>query len=138
MAIKGVNDLVEAAKSRIENLDVDDVVAELDAGATIVDIRDIRERIQLGAIPGSIHAPRGMLEFWAAPDSEYYRDMWVEDGRYVLYSAKGSRSALAADVLREMGFTNVAHLDTGFTGWVEAGREVADVASSSKWGRLDR
>jgi rhodanese-related sulfurtransferase len=138
MAIKGVNDLVEAAKSRIENLDVDDVVAELDAGATIVDIRDIRERIQLGAIPGSIHAPRGMLEFWAAPDSEYYRDMWVEDGRYVLYCAKGSRSALAADVLREMGFTNVAHLDTGFTGWVEAGREVADVASSSKWGRLDR
>ena len=96
MAIKGVNDLVEAAKSRIENLDVDDVVAELDAGATIVDIRDIRERIQLGAIPGSIHAPRGMLEFWAAPDSEYYRDMWVEDGRYVLYCAKGSRSGRSA------------------------------------------
>ena len=138
MAIKGVNELVEAAKSRIENLDVEAVAAEVEAGATIVDIRDIRERIQLGAIPGSIHAPRGMLEFWAAPDSEYYRDMWVEDGRYVLYCAKGSRSALAADALREMGFTNVAHLDSGFTGWVDAGREVADVASTSKWGRLDR
>jgi len=138
MAIKGVNDLVEAAKSRIENLDVDAVAAEVEAGATIVDIRDIRERIQLGAIPGSVHAPRGMLEFWAAPDSEYYRDMWVEDGRYVLYCAKGSRSALAADALREMGFTNVAHLDSGFTGWADAGQEIADVAATSKWGRLDR
>ena len=79
-----------------------------------------------------------MLEFWAAPDSEYYRDMWVEDGRYILYCAKGSRSALAADVLREMGFTNVAHLETGFTGWADAGQPVDDIASTSKWGRLDR
>ena len=131
--------MVEAAKGRIENLSVEQVAAELEGGqATVVDIRDIRERVQLGAVPGSVHAPRGMLEFWAAPDSEYYRDMWVEDGRYILYCAKGSRSALAADVLREMGFTNVAHLETGFTGWADAGQPVDDIASTSKWGRLDR
>ena len=131
--------MVEAAKGRIENLSVEQVAAELEGGqATVVDIRDIRERVQLGAVPGSVHAPRGMLEFWAALDSEYYRDMWVEDGRYILYCAKGSRSALAADVLREMGFTNVAHLETGFTGWADAGQPVDDIASTSKWGRLDR
>jgi rhodanese-related sulfurtransferase len=89
-----------------------------------VDIRDVRERRKLGFIPGSTHVPRGMLEFWLDPTSHYYSGKIDPTKRIIVYCAGGQRSALAADVLREMGFPNVAHLAVGFNGWAEAGRAV--------------
>ena len=65
-----------------------------------------------------------MLEFWLDPTSHYYSGKVDPTKRIVLYCAGGQRSALAADVLREMGFPSVAHLEAGFTGWAEAGRRV--------------
>lgn len=127
-------DRVADARTRIENLSVDETVAEVEAGtAILVDIRDVRERIRDGAIPGSIHAPRGMLEFWIDPASEYHRDVFAPDRRYILYCAGGGRSALAADVMREMGYPDVAHLDPGFDGWKAAGREVEAIDPPSRW-----
>jgi rhodanese-related sulfurtransferase len=132
-------EMVDDAKSRIDNLSVDQVEQELrDGNAVVVDIRDIRERIERGAIPGSVHAPRGMLEFWVDPDSEYYRDVFDPGKRYILYCAGGGRSALAADTMRQMGYEDVAHLEAGFTGWSKAGKDVEDVASTSKWVKRDR
>ncbi len=68
-------DLVDRAKAEIDNLSADELGAELDNGNTVVvDIRDFRELYTKGKIPGAVHAPRGMLEFWIDPASEYYRE----------------------------------------------------------------
>ena len=68
-------DMVDEAKKDIENLSVEQVKAELDAGtAIVVDIRDFRELYLRGKIPGAFHADRGMIEFWIDPASEYYRE----------------------------------------------------------------
>ena len=99
-----------------------------DPDTVIVDIRDVRELQKVGRIPGSVHAPRGMLEFWVDPDSPYYREVFGQDGkRYVLHCASGWRSALAAAALEDMGFACV-HLKGGFTAWKEAGGPVEDKA----------
>ncbi len=67
-------EMVAEAKGRVENLTPEQVAAELDAGGvTLVDIREDDERLQNGAIPNAVRAPRGMLEFWADPTSSYHR-----------------------------------------------------------------
>ena len=60
-----------------------------------VDVRDVRELDREGMIPGAVHAPRGMLEFWVDPESPYHRDVFAQDKEYVLFCAAGWRSALA-------------------------------------------
>ena len=122
---KTVGQMVEEAKSRVENLTNEQLKAEIDRGGVqVVDIRDVRERQKLGYIPGSQHVPRGMLEFWLDPTSQYYTGKVDPEKRIVLHCAGGHRSALAADVLRQMGFPNVAHLEPGFNGWAAAGLPV--------------
>lgn len=134
MARRTVHDLVADAKAEIEELSAVQVKAELDAGtATLIDIRDIRERVEKGVIPGSISTPRGMLEFWFDPESPYHQDRYTFEGRYIFHCASGWRSALAAQVIGEIGFGNVAHLDTGFTGWVDEGFDVENIEATSKW-----
>ena len=133
-----VNDMVREAKARIEELSVEQLQAEISAGTcTVIDIRDFRERLEKGAIPGAISAPRGMLEFWFDPESPYYREAYQFDHRYVLHCAGGQRSALAAATLLDIGYTNVAHLEPGFNGWAAAGGAVEDVTASSKWVKRD-
>lgn len=134
--VKSSLQMVAEAKTRITNLSNDEVAAEMDRGdATLVDIRDVRERVLQGAIPGAIHAPRGMLEFWVDPESGYHRAEFDPANRYILYCAAGARSALAADLMQEMGYGDVAHLESGFGGWVADGREIDDIAATSKWVR---
>lgn len=122
---KTVGEMVAEAKTRIENVTLDQLQDEIRRGTTqVVDIRDVRERKKLGWIPGSIHVPRGMLEFWLDPTSPYYQAKVDPERRIVLHCAGGGRSALAADVLREMGFPDIAHLEAGFNGWAAAGLPV--------------
>jgi rhodanese-related sulfurtransferase len=133
---RSVNDLVAEAKGRIEELSVAELQAEIDAGeVTVVDIRDVRERWDKGAIPGAKSMPRGMLEFWFDPESPYYKGGFDFENRYVLHCAGGGRSALAAIALQELGYTNVAHLTVGFNGWKEAGGAVEDVQPDQKYFR---
>src|SRR4029450_5278793 len=107
---KTVGQMVEEAKTRIENLSVEQVEAEIAGGdAQVVDIRDVRGRRKGGVIPGSIHVPRGMLEFWLDPTSHYYSGKIDPTKRIIVYCAGGQRSALAAAVLREMGVPTHAH-----------------------------
>jgi rhodanese-related sulfurtransferase len=132
--VKKVWDLVDEAKREIENLSAEQVKAELDAGtATVVDIRDFRELYLKGKVPGAFHADRGMLEFWIDPASTYYRNVFSPEKRYILYCAGGGRSALAAKAMRDMGYRDVAHLETGFGGWAAAGLPVEDCKQGSKW-----
>ena len=123
-----VHDLIAAARETIDNLSVAEVEAEIaDEATLLVDIRDPRERVRDGTIPGARHVTRGMLEFWADPESPYAKDYFSLDGRIVLYCAGGLRSALAARTLQTLGFTDVGHLDGGFAAWRDAGMPVEDV-----------
>ena len=135
MPIKPIFDSVDEAKQHLENLSVEDLKREMaeNPDLLVVDIREIQERVDLGTVPGSVHAPRGMLEFWADPSSEYYRDWFREDRRTVLFCAGGGRSVLATQALLDMGFQSVAHLEPGFGGWKEAGEPIQDVQSTSRW-----
>lgn len=121
---KGAMDLVAQAKAEVENLSPDQVAAEVEGGAVLVDLREPGELDSTGVIPGSVHAPRGMLEFYADPDLPYHKPELERDRRIILHCASGGRSALAAKTLKEMGYQNVAHLEGGMTRWAEEGKPV--------------
>jgi rhodanese-related sulfurtransferase len=117
---KGFRALVDEANAEITTYSVADVRARLgaDGRLQIVDIRDPRELERDGTIPGALHAPRGMLEFWVDPASPYYRPVFGDESKeFVLFCGSGWRSALAAKALQDMGMTNVAHIDGGFAEW---------------------
>ncbi|WP_254534828.1 rhodanese-like domain-containing protein [Halomarina litorea] len=121
-------DMAEEAEKDVETLSVEAVHDLLgDEDVTLLDIRDVRERWIEGTIPGARHAPRGMLEFWADPETEYYRDYFEPSRRYVLFCNEAGRSALAAKTLQKMGFEDVAHVAGGFTAWQAADYEVEEV-----------
>lgn len=134
MPRRSLADLITEAKADIEELAVDQLQQEIsDGSVTVIDIRDVRERWDKGTIPAAKSMPRGMLEFWFDPESPYFRDGVTFDGRYVLYCAGGQRSALAAKVLQDIGYDNVAHLEVGFNGWAAAGGDVESVAPPAKY-----
>lgn len=123
MPITPVADLVAAARARISELTTEEVIAMAgDPDVVIVDLRDVRER-QRGFIPGSFHAPRGMIEFWVDPASPYHKPIFAEDKRFVFHCASGWRSALTVAALQDMGF-DAAHLRDGFSDWVTQGGPV--------------
>jgi len=123
MAITPVKTLVDAAKAEITTLDRDAVQAALETGEIVlIDIRDPRELDRMGRIPGAVHAPRGMLEFWADPQSPYHREVFATEKRMVLFCAGAWRSALATKQLQDMGFENVAEMDGGYNVWKDEGR----------------
>jgi len=109
--------MVETARARIEEIESADLIAMLDdPNVQIIDIRDVRERQRSGYIPGSFHAPRGMIEFWVDPDSPYHKEVFAADKKFVFHCASGWRSALTVATLQDMGFV-AAHLKEGFSTW---------------------
>lgn len=115
--------MVAAARARIEEVETVELIALVDdPDVVIVDIRDVRERAR-GHILGSVHAPRGMVEFWVDPDSPYFKPVFGQDKRYVFHCASGWRSALTVATLQDMGF-DAAHLREGFGAWAKAGGPV--------------
>ncbi len=125
---KSAVELVKEAKTRVANLTPAQVAAEVAQGNTVlIDVREPEERIQNGAIPGAISAPRGMLEFYADTTSSYHRPEFDPKRRIILYCASGGRSALAADTLQQMGYSNVAHLEGGIKAWKEAEQPLSNV-----------
>ena len=137
MAIRNVFEHAFKLAENMDNLQVDDVKRELadNPDVLLLDIRELQEVIDKGTIPGSKHAPRGMLEFWADPASPYVRDYFGEHKRTIVFCAGGGRSVYAVKALQDMGFTNVAHLATGFGGWAGAGEPIQDVSKTSRWVR---
>ena len=86
MAIKSVDEMIAAARQEIDNHSPQEANRRVDEeGALLVDIRDIRELERDGVIPGAMHAPRGMLEFWIDPSSPYFKPVFAEDIEFVLY-----------------------------------------------------
>lgn len=115
---KGFRQLVAEAEAQIVSLAPAEVASQLgNNGVLLVDLRDIRELKREGKIPGSMHVPRGMLEFWIDPESPYYRQEFAGAQQIILYCNKGWRSALAAQTLQVMGVESVAHMSGGMERW---------------------
>jgi rhodanese-related sulfurtransferase len=125
MTQKSAADLVKEAKQSIENLTPVQVQEELKSpNAVLIDIRESEELTESGKIAGAVHAPRGMMEFYADPTQPYHKPEFDKNKRIILHCAGGGRSALATQTLKEMGYNNVAHLDGGLKAWKEAGLPV--------------
>lgn len=125
MAQKSATDMVKEAKQGIENLTPQQAQAEITKGnVIIIDIREPEELKKTGKIAGSINAPRGMLEFYADPTLPSHKPEFDKEKRIILYCASSGRSALAVKTLKEMGYTNVAHIDGGLKAWEAAGLAV--------------
>jgi len=122
---KTIKMLVAEAKAETKTVSPQEALSQQQAGkATLIDIRDIRELDREGRIEGAFHAPRGMLEFWADPDSPYHKDIFATDGMLILFCASSWRSALAAKTLQDMGFDNIRDMDGGFTAWTAANQPI--------------
>ncbi len=118
MITKGIKELCAEAETVVETWTVDEARDHLeDEDLVFVDIRDIRELWREGAIPGAVHAPRGMLEFWVDPQSPYARDVFQSGKRFIFFCAGGLRSALAAKSVQEMGLSPVCHMAGGYSAW---------------------
>ena len=128
----GYKELIARAMDQIETVSLEKAQDLLgDRDTVFVDIRDVRELEREGMIPNAMHAPRGMLEFWVDPDSPYYKPIFGEGKRLVLYCASAWRSALATETLQRMGVPNVSHLEGGFSAWKKAQLPTVDKASKS-------
>jgi rhodanese-related sulfurtransferase len=108
--------LVQEAKTRVKETNVADVKRRMDAGEKLIliDVREDNEWAQ-GHVPGAVHMGRGIIERdieTAIPDT---------GTKLVLYCGGGFRSALSADNLQRMGYSNVESMDGGWKGWVAAG-----------------
>lgn len=125
--------LVEAASREITTLSLDEVRAATDdQDKVIIDIRDVRELWREGKIPGAVHLPRGMNEFWIDPTSPYHKPLYASGKRFILYCAGAWRSALEAKMFQDMGLTRVAHMAGGFTAWKAAGLPVEAVEQRAR------
>lgn len=108
--------LVSDAKTRIRETNVADVKQRIDRGEKLylVDTREDREW-ERGHLPGAIHLGKGIIE------RDIENTIPEKSKTIVLYCGGGFRSALAADALQKMGYTNVLSMDGGWRGWNEAG-----------------
>ena len=117
MKIKSSEILVAEAFDQVETIDSNEAYEKLQKNeCNLIDLRDIRELEKEGRIENAVHIPRGMLEFWIDPNSQYFKDGKLDlNKEMVLFCAGGLRSALAAKSLQEMGFEKVSHIDGGFS-----------------------
>ena len=116
MAIKTVQALVQEAYSEIKTINTDEAFnLAKDNKCNLIDIRDVRELEKEGRVENAVHIPRGMLEFWIDPNSQYFKEGKLDlEKEMVLFCAAGARSALAAKSLQDMGFKKVSHVEGGF------------------------
>jgi sulfur-carrier protein adenylyltransferase/sulfurtransferase len=115
--MKTYQELLAEAKARVREIGVKDAMALLDDPSVLfLDVRDPHE-YNLGKIPGAVTISRGNLE-------KNVEAQVPRERRVVVYCASGNRSAFAADVLSVMGYSDVASLREGFSGWVAEGGDV--------------
>jgi rhodanese-related sulfurtransferase len=122
---RGYKTLLGEASAKIKTLPIADAVAlHGREDVVFVDLRDPRELDREGRVPGAVHCPRGMLEFWIDPESPYHKPVFAQDKTFVFFCAAGWRSALSAATAQDMGLRPVAHVEGGFTAWKNAGAPV--------------
>ena len=116
MSIKSAQQLVQEAYTEVKTINTTEALTLVkDNKCNLIDIRDVRELEKEGRVENSVHIPRGMLEFWIDPNSQYFKEGKLDlDKEMVLFCAAGARSALAAKALQDMGFEKVSHVEGGF------------------------
>ncbi len=116
---EGFLKLVQDAKSRVKQIDYREIKKRLDAGEKFI-LVDTREDLEWakGHVPGAIHLGKGIIE------RDIEKSIPDHNAPVVLYCGGGFRSALAADNLQKMGYTNVISMDGGWRGWTESGYPV--------------
>ena len=112
--MKSASQLVSEANQQVEALAAEQAIKLMDDGNVVfVDLRE-RAEVEKGSLPGEVHVPRGLLEFQADAESPSHNPKLDASKKLVLYCGSGGRSALGAKALKDMGFTNIAHVAGGF------------------------
>lgn len=107
-------ELAEAAQSRVKEISVEEARGKVESGAALIDVREDNE-FAAGHAKDAKHIGRGVIErdiIGAFPD---------KNAELILYCGGGYRSALAADNLQKMGYTNALSMIGGFAAWTDAG-----------------
>jgi rhodanese-related sulfurtransferase len=115
--------MLEEAEAAVARLSAAEAAAWRARGALLVDVREAPE-LEAGMIAGALHVPRGMLEFCADPDSDFFLDAFRRDRPVVVYCGAGERSALAGKTLLDMGYARVGNLPS-FDDWLRAGLPIS-------------
>jgi len=116
--------LVQEAKTRIIEISVADAAREVECGARLIDVREA-EDWQEGHAPAAVNMPRGTIEL------DIEEKVPALDTAIICHCGGGSRSALVAESLQRMGYTNVKALAGGFKSWKEAGLPVTPSSSDA-------
>ena len=117
MSIKSSQTLVSEALKIVKTISPNEALKLSNENlCNLIDIRDVRELEKEGKVENAVHIPRGMLEFWIDPNSQYFKEGKLDlEKEMILFCAAGARSALAAKSLQDMGFKKVSHIDGGFS-----------------------
>jgi rhodanese-related sulfurtransferase len=123
--VKRAAEMIAEANAVIDTLEVEEAKQLVGRDDVLfVDVREGGELAIQGKIPGAVHAPRGLLEFYADPSSPAHKPELASGKRLVVYCASGGRSALAAKTLKDMGIAKVANMLGGFTAWQQGGGDI--------------
>jgi rhodanese-related sulfurtransferase len=123
--VKRAAEMIAEANAVIDTLEVEEAKQLVGRDDVLfVDVREGGELAIQGKIPGAVHAPRGLLEFYADPSSPAHKPELASGKRLVVYCASGGRSALAAKTLKDMGVDKVANMLGGFTAWQQGGGDI--------------
>ena len=109
---KTLKDFVSEAKSQIDEVGISDIDALLAEGYQVLDVREPGEFLE-GTIKGAINVPRGVLEPAADLEFKGREELQDRDKKWLLVCATSGRSAMAAYVLKQMGFKNIKNIDCG-------------------------
>jgi rhodanese-related sulfurtransferase len=119
-----VKQMLEAANAAVPKITPAEAREMIGNGNTlVVDVRDAPEVEKSGKVAGAVHVSRGMLEFRADPESPSHDKNFAKDKNVILYCASGGRSALAAKLLKDMGYAHVYNVG-GFKDWADSGGAV--------------
>lgn len=118
--MKNAHDLVEQARTRIQEIPLGDAEAAIQAADVVIDVREADE-FHEGHIQGATNIPRGLLEFKLSGTPE----LGAREMNIVLYCKTSGRAALSAASLQDMGYLHVKSIAGGFDAWTEAGKPVA-------------
>jgi len=120
----GIDEVLARARARLERLEPEALAREQAAGALIVDIRPVEQRMRDGALPGAIVIDRNVLEWRLDPACEHHiAAVTSHDARIVIVCNEGYSSSLAAATLHELGLHRATDLIGGFQAWLGARRE---------------
>jgi len=132
-AKKGYKDVLAEANAIVKTFQVADAINLVgDESVAFIDVREQEELDSSGKVPGAVHAPRGMLEFYIDASSPYHKEIFSSGKKIIFYCASGGRSALATQLAMGMGLSDVAHVGGGFKAWVAAGGPVEQSAMTAK------